>query len=199
MERLHDLLFILVLSSNLLSVVNCQEKKENQIILEKSSEYLPLNIGNIWNYSTTVVTKTMEQSIALERVIIDTNRRKDGSIVYSFTDYYDNFKKPSKPIITGYYGYDSGTIFTCNYLDSSKEIILKSSVQTEKDCASFFESIISHKSGESAKDTLLLVVRRWKDVTDSAWYARGIGLIKRRAHHSHGFYQVDLHHFEVQK
>lgn len=195
-----------------LALNNYKSEKDNHTsMIDDCSFYLPLKIGNTWTYKS--YSYELKMYLKVVRTIIDTVHHKDGSLLFAFNESYNG--SPSN-VIVGYYGYENGTIYSCTNTDTivdsihaGKSPLLKSPIQVNNSwvfkwpkrvCSFIIASIDSNKSGRVPPDSVVLVVGRWDDVIDSSWFARDIGLIKRRSYFSNKYYsKTDLQSYEIQK
>jgi hypothetical protein len=187
---------ILALSAFLFGACNHSSSPDDPPAYHQDiSAYLPLHIGNIWNYRYDSGT---EKAIIQKRVL-DTLRHTDGSLLYAYNEDVQVNNPPQNPSFSGYNIYNDGTIYSYNSsndsllggISASKAPLLKEPLQVGN---SWIYSDYQHVDtsaiafvwpssfNDTVTDTVVLVVRRSDVVVDSSWYGRGVGLLKRRLH-----------------
>ncbi len=158
------------------------------------SAYLPLHIGNTWEYS---FDNGSERAV-IEKKILDTLRHTDGSLLFAYNEDVKVNNPPPNPWISGYNVYRNSTIYSYNsptetYLGvvpTSKVPLLKGPLNVGyswaySDSQSFAIAYTGPYSFDTTTiDTAVLVVRRSGTAyVDSSWFGRDIGLLKKRIHY----------------
>lgn len=159
--------------------------------------YMPLAIGNSWTYSVRgAAGENKSVWFGYERQITDTVRDSNGSLLYAFKNYYNGSHRPGP--IDGYYACTDGAIYWSFAVYDSQwtrkpapEVpILRSPlvvgnawrfVYNDTTITNYtIASIGPLKFNGTHIDSVVLVVAVSNWGTDSSWYCRGIGLLKRR-------------------
>jgi hypothetical protein len=109
--RLTKIISFLALIALLFGACNHSSSPDNPPAYPQDiSAYLPLHIGNIWNYRYDIGT----ERALIQKRILDTLRHTDGSLLFTYNEDVKVNNPPPNPSISGYNVYHDGTIYSYN-------------------------------------------------------------------------------------
>lgn len=173
-------------------LISCDSTNNpNEDSSEPVEKYLPLKVGNTWEYSF----KTEAENAIIERIIKNNLTHEDGSNIWGYTEAVKVINPDPNEPIAGYnsfktnglyfYSSDKDTILPGTSILCRKQLILKSPVkvgtqwETNEGALCRIANISEFEVlGINYPNSVLVISEQNKSV-DSLWYSLNIGLIKR--------------------
>jgi hypothetical protein len=187
---------LLFLLFSLCIINSCKKDSINPVEgnLEPIDKYIPMKIGNKWEYSYN----TGSEIAVIERILKNNIIHEDGSNIWGYSEAVKLvIPNPDEPIVgyyttktegLYYYSFPKDTIIPGTNILCSKQLILKSPVKVGTQWESF-KGAVSHIASiddiqilnKIYPKTALVITENGANI-DSCWYSENIGLVKRVFH-----------------